>query len=76
MNALDFLSRPMMNNNNIREMMQLVKTASNPGAMMQQLAVKNPQLRDLMNVKNPKEAFFNKCWELGVNPSEFLSQLK
>jgi len=45
---------------------------------MQQLAANNPQIRQIMNEagNNPKQMFYTRCAEMGVNPDEFLSKLK
>jgi len=80
MNALEFLnsSQSPATMNNIKQMWDMVRGANNPAGLVQQLAKSNPRLREALNEAgdNPKQAFFNKCQQLGVNPSEFLSQLK
>ena len=59
-------------------MWDMVRTAKNPGAVMQQLAANNPQLRQALEEagNNPREAFYNKCKKLGINAEEFLSQFR
>ena len=65
----------------IRNLMNAVKTAQNPEAMLNLLAQKNPQLREALELaKNsggsPKEAFYKRAEELGVDPDDILNMLK
>ena len=61
--------------------MNAVKTAQNPEAMLNMLANKNPQLQEALKLSrssgnNPKEAFYKRAEELGVNPDDILNMLK
>lgn len=60
-----------------QQMINAIKMAKNPQAMLQNM----PQYKQIMNYiqqngGNAKEAFYNKAREMGVNPDEFLNQLK
>ena len=62
-------------------MFNTVKSASNPQAMLQNMAQNNPQLRQVMDMinksgGNAKQAFYNMAQEKGVNPDEILNMLK
>ena len=61
----------------IKSMMNLVKTAGNPQAMINQLMQTNPQMRNVMNYVNqnggdPKRAFSQLAQQKGVDPDEIL----
>lgn len=61
--------------------MNMVRSAGNPMAMLQNMAQTNPQLRQVMNVVNtsggdPKTAFYKIAKEKGVNPEQVLSMLR
>ena len=65
----------------IKNLMNAVKTAQNPEAMLNMLANKNPQLKKAIglinqNGGNAKETFYKLANELGVNPDDILSMLK
>ena len=65
----------------IRRMMDMVRSAGNPQAMMSQLAQSNPQLRNVMDIVNqsggdPKAAFYRLAQERGVDPNQILSMLR
>ena len=65
----------------IRQMMDMVRSAGNPQAMMSQLAQSNPQLRNVMDIVNqsggdPKAAFYRLAQERGVDPNQILSMLR
>ena len=65
----------------IKQMMQMVKSAGNPQAMLQQLAMNNPQMRQVMEIVkkhggDPMAAFRAEAKARGVDPDEILSMLK
>ena len=65
----------------IRRMMDMVRSAGNPQAMMSQLAKSNPQLRNVMDIVNqsggdPKAAFYRLAQERGVDPNQILNMLR
>jgi hypothetical protein len=65
----------------IRNLMNIVKNASNPQAMIQSMVQNNPQMKQVMDFVNqsggnPREAFYKMAKEKGVNPDEILAMLK
>lgn len=72
---------PNNNLNQIKQMMNMVRSAGNPMAMLQNMAQTNPQLKQVMDVVNtsggdPKAAFYKIAKEKGVNPEQVLSMLR
>ena len=62
-------------------MMQMVRSASNPGAMITQLMQTNPQMRQVMDLvkasgNDPKAAFYRLAEQKGIDPNSILEQLK
>lgn len=65
----------------IKNMMQMVKAAKNPQAMMQMMAQQNPQISQVVNFVqqnggDPKTAFYKLAEQRGVNPDEVLQMLR
>ena len=58
----------------------MVQTAKDPNAMMNHLASKNPQLKEIMDMmnsgKSPKDLFYEKANQMGVDPETILNQLR
>lgn len=80
---LQALKSSSVNNNlnQIKQMMNMVRSAGNPMAMLQNMAQTNPQLKQVMDVVNtsggdPKAAFYKIAKEKGVNPEQVLSMLR
>lgn len=75
-------NNPTINNlNQIRSMLNMVQSASNPQAMLQSLAQSNPQVKQVMDLVDqsggdPKAAFYKMAEEKGVDPDQILSALK
>ena len=61
--------------NEARELWKMVRSSADPEGLTRQLAAKNPELREIMNEKSPKAAFYKKCAKLGVNPEQFISEM-
>ena len=61
-------------------MMNTIRNAGNPQAVLAQLARSNPQLKQVMDMVNqygdPKTAFYKEAEKRGVNPDDILSALK
>lgn len=62
-------------------MMQMVRSANNPQAMINQLMQTNPQMKQVMDVvrasgNDPKRAFYALAQQKGINPDDILNQLK
>ena len=67
--------------NQIKQMFNLLKSAQNPQALLNNMASQNPQLKQVMEVINqhggdPKKAFYDIAKERGIDPNEILNQLK
>lgn len=60
--------------------MNLVRNSQDPNAMLNTLASQNPQLKSVMSMmngcKSPKDLFYARAKEMGVDPEEILSQLR
>ena len=62
-----------------KNMISMLKTASNPTAMLQMLSQNNPQLAQVMQLcqgKNPEQVFRSMCAQKGINPDDIINQLK
>lgn len=81
------MANPMMQNlltnrmAPIKNLMALVKTAGNPMATFQQMAMRNPNVKQVMdyvnsNGGNPEQAFYKLAKEKGIDPNEILNLLK
>lgn len=80
---LQVLKSSQANNNlsQIKQMMNMVRSAGNPQAMLQSMVQNNPQMRQVMDIVNqsggdPKTAFYKMAEEKGVDPDQVLSMLK
>lgn len=79
---LQALNRQLPQNlNNIKNMMNMVRSAGNPQAMMQSMIQNNPQMKQVMDIVNnsggdPKAAFYKMAEEKGIDPEEILSMLR
>lgn len=60
----------------IKRMMNMLQTAQNPQAALQQLAQQNPMIANIMHSGDLKSTFYRMCEEKGVNPDDILNQLK
>lgn len=70
-----------MMNPNLKQMLQAVRAARNPQAMLNQMMMNNPQYQQVMNYiqqngGDPQAAFYKMAQERGVNPDDILSQLR
>lgn len=71
----------MPNMQPIRQIMQMVRGAGNPQAMLESMASTNPQMRQVMDVirqsgNDPQKAFYAMCEQKGVDPQQILDALK
>ena len=71
----------MLTQNNLAPMkqaMNMAQAATNPNAMVQQLLSQNPRVQDLIrqNGNDPKKAFYALAQQMGVDPEQFLANLK
>lgn len=63
----------------VKRMMNMFRTASNPQQILIQAAQQNPALSTVMqmcNGKNPKDVFYEQCQKMGVNPDDIINQLR
>ena len=65
----------------IKQMMSMVRSAGNPQAMLNQLAMNNPQLKQVMDIVqkhggDPMAAFRAEAEAHGVNPDEIMGMLR
>lgn len=81
--AISAVSPQMMPNNlgQIKNIMAMLRGASNPQMLLQNMMKNNPQYKQVMdfisqNGGNPKEAFYKMAEQKGVNPDEILKMLQ
>lgn len=72
-------SNPMMGQ--IKQMMGMLRTAQNPTAMLNQMVMSNPQLKQVMDIVqqhggDSMKAFYAVAKEKGVDPNEILNMMK
>lgn len=65
----------------VRQMMNMVRAAQNPQAMLNQLIMNNPQLKQVMDIVqkhggDPMKAFREEAAAAGMNPDEIMGMLK
>lgn len=61
---------------NAQAMMQQFKMASNPMQMLAQNPSYQRAVQRIKTATNPQQAFYNRARELGVDPDQFIKQLK
>ena len=71
-------SSPMMGN--IKNMMNMIRGAQNPQAMMNQLLMNNPNTKQVMDLVNaaggdPQKAFYQLAQQKGINPQDILDMI-
>ena len=75
-------SQPVNNNlSQIKNMMNMIRSARNPQAMLQAMMQNNPQMRQVMDLisqsgGDPKAAFYKLAQEKGIDPQQILDMLK
>lgn len=63
----------------IQKMMGYMRGVQNPGAMLQNMAQNNPNIKkalDMCNGRNPKDVFMEICQKNGMNPNDIVNKLK
>ena len=65
----------------IKQLFQMLRSSSNPQAMISQLMQTNPQMKQAMDIikasgNDPKRAFYALAEQKGINPQSILDQLK
>ena len=68
----------LMKNSQIGRTINMVKTAANPNAMVQQVLNKNPQVQQIIQQYggDAQKAFYGMCQQMGVDPEQILSQIR
>ena len=66
---------------NLKQMMQMFKSASNPQLFVQNMMQSNPNATHIMqliqaNGGDPKAAFYSLAKQRGINPEDFLKALQ
>lgn len=62
-------------------MMNIVRSASNPNIMLQNMIQSNPQMKQVMDIVNqsggdPKQAFYKMAEQKGIDPEQVLQMLR
>ena len=70
---------PMMGQ--IKQMISMVKGAQNPQAMLNQIMMSNPRMKQVMEIVNqyggdPDKAFQAVAQQNGINPQEIMNMLR
>ena len=65
----------------IKNMMQMIRGAQNPQAMMNMLVQNNPNLHQAMDLiqqsgGDPQKAFYTLCNQRGIDPQQILNAMK
>ena len=65
----------------VKQMMDMVRTAQNPQAALSQIAMSNPQMKQVMDIisrhgGDPMTAFRETARERGIDPQEILDMMK
>lgn len=74
------MANPLLqpNMNQMKEMYNAMKNG-NPMQVFQQMAMRNPNMKPIMNMinngANPKDLFYQMCNQRGINPDEFLKNI-
>ena len=78
---LELLAKNSPENIAITNTINAIKSASNPQAMISQMAQKDIRFKQIMDIVNqyggdPKTAFYEVCKQRGVDPNTILQQLR
>lgn len=60
-------------------MKNMLKIANNPEQALMNMAQNNPQLQEVLNMcsgQNPKDVFYQKCSQMGIDPNQILGMMK
>lgn len=65
----------------IKNMLNMVRNAGNPQAVLNQMIQNNPQMKSVMDLVkqaggDPKKAFYDLAQQRGVDPNQILDMLK
>ena len=65
--------------NNMAQVIGMLKNSGNPAAMLQSMAQNNPDTKKAMDMcrgKNPQQVFMEQCQAQGINPQQIIGNLK
>ena len=65
--------------NNMAQVIGMLKNSGNPAAMLQSMAQNNPDIKKAMDMcrgKNPQQVFMEQCQLQGINPQQMIGNLK
>ena len=79
-NLLNSLFQPQQTqiNSQLKQAVQLFKSAQDPNAVLQLIAQKNPQMNQIIQMcsgKNPRDVFIEECNKRGIDPQSIIQQL-
>lgn len=63
----------------LKQIIAMVRNSNNPMAMLQTMAQSNPQINQVLQMcqgKNAEEVFYSMAQRMGVNPQEVLNLFK
>lgn len=63
----------------IKGLMNQMKSIQNPNLAIQQMAEQNPQMKQILQMcqgQNPKDVFYSMCQQQGIDPEQVIKLLK
>lgn len=63
----------------IKGLMNQMKSIQNPNLAIQQMAEQNPQMKQILQMcqgQNPKDVFYAMCQQQGIDPEQVIKLLK
>lgn len=76
---MGMLGGPAPAQNNIAQMIGMLKNAGNPAAVIPNMAQSDPAIKKAMDMcrgKNPQQVFMEQCQAQGINPQQIIGNLK
>ena len=74
-----FIQSPQQNN--IQQLINIMKSSSNPQAMIQKMISTNPKMQSIINMmqqsgQTPKQFFYQYAQQIGVDPNQVLNMFR
>lgn len=69
----------LQNIQQIKGLMNQMKSIQNPNLVIQQMAEQNPQMKQILQMcqgQNPKDVFYTMCQQRGIDPEQVIKLLK
>lgn len=63
----------------IRQIINLMRSAGNPEAMLQSMVSQNPQMKEVINLignRDPKQVFYSLCKQRNIDPDSIFDLLE